>query len=143
MAVRPKNGLDAFERALEAGAFAIELVDHDGARQLEFFGEAPHFFGLHLDAGHAVHQDQSRVGRDHGDALVSLMNMLKPGVSIRLIFFLFHSAAATAVEMVILRRSSSSSKSVMVVPSSTRVRRLVAPLANKSPAAKDVLPELP
>ncbi len=29
------------------------------------------------------------------DALVSLMKILKPGVSIRLIFFLFHSAAAT------------------------------------------------
>ena len=25
--------LDAFERALEAGAFAVELVDHDGARE--------------------------------------------------------------------------------------------------------------
>ena len=77
------------------------------------------------------------------DALVSLMKILKPGVSIRLIFFLFHSAAATAVEMVILRAISSSSKSVMVLPSSTRVRRLVAPVVNSRPAARDVFPECP
>src|SRR6185295_9061571 len=76
-------------------------------------------------------------------ALVSLMNILKPGVSIRLIFFLFHSAAATLLEMVILRAISSSSKSVTVFPSSTRVRRLVAPPANKAPATREVFPECP
>src|SRR6185312_16993798 len=62
---------------------------------------------------------------------------------IRLIFFLFHSAAATPVEMVSLRATSSSSKSVIVLPSSTRVSRLVAPLANKAPATREVFPECP
>ena len=71
------------------------------------------------------------------------MKMLKPGVSSRLILFLFHSAAAMAVEMVILRSISSSSKSVMVLPSSTRSSRLVAPAVKSSPAVKDVLPEWP
>ena len=76
-------------------------------------------------------------------ALVSLMKILKPGVSSRLILCLFHSAKASAVEMVILRWISSSSKSVTVLPSSTRVRRLVAPARNRIPAAREVLPELP
>ena len=62
--------LDAFQGALEVGAFAVELVDDDGARQLEIFGEAPHLFGLRFDAGHAVHQHQRGVGGDQGGARV-------------------------------------------------------------------------
>ena len=69
--------------------------------------------------------------------------MLKPGVSSRLIFFRFHSAAATAVEIVILRAISSSSKSVIEAPSSTRARRLAAPVVYNSPEVKLVLPECP
>src|ERR1700683_299174 len=76
-------------------------------------------------------------------ALVSLIKMLKPGVSIRLIFFFDHSANASAVEMVSLRWISSSSKSVMVVPSSTRVNRFVAPAVKRIPAASVVFPEWP
>ena len=60
-----------------------------------------------------------------------------------LIFAFFHSATAIAVEMVILRWISSSSKSVMVFPSSTRKRRLVAPEANSIPEVSVVLPESP
>ena len=48
-----------------------------------------------------------------------------------------------AVEIVIFAGTSSSSKSVIVLPSSTRVRRLVAPVANSNPAVSDVLPESP
>src|ERR1035438_10727052 len=48
-----------------------------------------------------------------------------------------------AVEIVILRWISSSSKSVIVLPSSTRRRRLVAPAVNSNPAVSVVLPESP
>ena len=80
---------------------------------------------------------------DVRDAFVSLMKMLNPGVSRRLIFFFAHSTAATPVEIVILRAISSSSKSVIVLPSSTRVRRLVAPPVYKMLATREVLPECP
>ena len=46
-----------------------------------------------------------------------------------------------AVEIVILREISSSSKSVIVLPSSTRRRRLVAPAVKSNPAVSVVLPE--
>ena len=85
-----EDGLDAFQRALEVGALAIELIDDDCAGQLEFIGELPHLLGLNLDAGHPVHQDQGGIGGDQR-RLVSLIKMLKPGVSRRLIFFFFHS----------------------------------------------------
>ena len=64
-------------------------------------------------------------------ARASLRKLAKPGVSIRLIFVLFHSAYASADDSVCFRAISSSSKSVTVVPSSTRPRRLTAP-ASKS-----------
>src|ERR1051325_6764389 len=76
-------------------------------------------------------------------ARVSLIKMLYPGVSRRLILVFFHSATAMAVEIVILRWISSSSKSVIVLPSSTRVRRLVAPVVKSIPAVSVVLPESP
>ena len=60
-----------------------------------------------------------------------------------LILVFFHSATAMAVEIVILRWISSSSKSVIVLPSSTRSRRLVAPEVNSNPAVSVVLPESP
>ncbi len=58
-----KEGLHAFEGALEAGALAVQFVDDDGARKLKFFAEGPNLLGLHFDAGHAVHQDEGRIGR--------------------------------------------------------------------------------
>jgi len=45
--------------------------------------------------------------------------------------------------MVILRAISSSSKSVMVLPSSTRRRRLLAPEVKSNPAVRVVFPESP
>ena len=56
--------LDAFESALEAGAFAVELINNDGAGKIEFVGEAPHLFGLDFDAGDAIDQHQGGVGGD-------------------------------------------------------------------------------
>ena len=57
---------------------------------------------------------------------------LNIGVSITLILTLSHSTNATLDANVCLRSISSSSKSVIVLPSSTRVRRLVAPAAKKT-----------
>ena len=54
-----------------------------------------------------------------------------------------YSTAASAVLIVILRAISSSSKSVMVLPSSTRVKRLPLPDVKSSAATRDVLPECP
>ena len=56
--------LDAGQGALEIGAFAIELIDNDGAGKLEIVGERPDLFGLHFDAGHAVDQHQGGIGGD-------------------------------------------------------------------------------
>ena len=64
-----------------------------------------------------------------------------PGVSIRLIFCLFHSAYATLEDSVCLRAISSSSKSVTVVPSSTLPNRLTIPATERSAEASCVLPE--
>ena len=50
------------QRALEAGALAIEPVDDDEARQLELLRRLPDFLGLHHDAGHGVDDDQRGVG---------------------------------------------------------------------------------
>ena len=50
------------QRAIEAGALAIEAVDDDKARQPERIGFGPHFLGLHLDAGNGIDDDQRRVG---------------------------------------------------------------------------------
>ena len=52
-----------FQRALKAGAVAIQLVDHQGARQAVLFAEAPDLFRLHFDAGHAMDQHQSGIRR--------------------------------------------------------------------------------
>lgn len=48
--------LDVGEGTLKVGAFAVELVDDDGAGQLEIVDDASYLFGLHFDAGHAIHQ---------------------------------------------------------------------------------------
>ena len=74
---------------------------------------------------------------------VSFRKMLNPGVSSRLIFFFCHSAVVSEVEMVNLRSISSSSLSVIVLPSSTRVSRLVAPVVYNMAATSDVLPQWP
>ncbi len=60
-----ENLVDARQGAIEIGTLSIELIDHDGARQVEFVGEAPNLFGLHLDPRHAIHHHQRRIGRSH------------------------------------------------------------------------------
>ncbi len=73
----------------------------------------------------------------------SVRNAAKPGVSTRFSLCPFHSAQATAVLMLIFRRISSSSKSVVVVPSSTRPSRVVAPAQNSRASVSVVLPAAP
>ena len=72
--------LDVGEGALEIGAFAVELIDDDGAGELEIVGEAPDLFGLHFDAGHAVHQDQGRIGGHQRSAGIINKDVVAGGV---------------------------------------------------------------
>ena len=50
------------QRALEAGPFAVEAVEHDQARQAELLRGLPHLLGLHHHAGDCVDDDQRGVG---------------------------------------------------------------------------------
>ena len=50
------------ERALEAGALAVEPVHDDEPRQAERRGLGPELLGLHFDAGHRVDDDDGRFG---------------------------------------------------------------------------------
>ena len=63
-------GLHTFEGAIEGGALAIELINNDGAGELEIVGERPDFFGLDFDAGHAIDQDEGGIGGNEGRASV-------------------------------------------------------------------------
>ena len=110
-----EDRLHAFKRPLEAGALAVELVDDDGARQAEIVRRSSRPFRSALRRPPRHPPPPAPHRRPPSKACASLIKILKPGVSSRLIFFLFHSAAATAVEIVILRWISSSSKSVMSV----------------------------
>ena len=66
----PEALLDAGEGALKIGAFAIELIDHDGARKFELLGEGPDLFGLHFDSGDAIDHDESGIGGHEGAARI-------------------------------------------------------------------------
>src|SRR5580704_2129144 len=59
-----ENTLHAGQRAVKRGAFTIELIYKDGARQIELVGKAPDLFRLDLDARDAIHNYQRSVGRD-------------------------------------------------------------------------------
>ena len=52
------------ERAIEAGALTVELVDEDHAGEVERGRRFPCDFGLHLDAFHGADDDDGEVG--HG-----------------------------------------------------------------------------
>ena len=62
MTVRLHASRSDVERALEAGALAIEAVDDDEPRQAELLGRRPHLLGLHHHAGDRVDDDQRGVG---------------------------------------------------------------------------------
>ena len=79
-AVRPKFSWTLVEGALKIGALAIQLVDDDGAGELELFGEGPDLFGLHFDAGHAVHHDEGGIGGDQGAARVINKDVVTRGI---------------------------------------------------------------
>ena len=69
-AVRPKFSWTLARARSKLGALAIQLVDDDGAREFELFGEGPDLFGLHFDAGDAVDHDEGGIGGDQGAARV-------------------------------------------------------------------------
>ena len=79
-AVRPKISWTLVERALKIGALAIQLVDDDGAGELELVGEGPDLLGLHFHAGHAVDHDQGGIGGDQGAARVINKDVVTRGV---------------------------------------------------------------
>ena len=138
----PESLLNALQRAAEVGALPVELVDDDGAGQLVFVGELPDLFGLHLHAGDRVYHDQGGIRRHQGRARVVDEDVVAGRIE-EVDLGLFPFATAMAVEILILRWISSSSKSVIVLPSSTRSRRLVAPAVNSNAAVSVVLPESP
>ena len=57
--------LGGFERALEACPVAVQLIDHQRARQAVLIREFPGLFRLHFHSRHAVDQKQGGVGRHH------------------------------------------------------------------------------
>ncbi len=69
-AVRPKFSWTLSRARSKIGALAIQLIDHDGAREFELFGEGPDLFGLHFDAGDAIDHDQGGIGGDQGAARI-------------------------------------------------------------------------
>src|SRR6185503_9492815 len=64
--VAPEERLNGSERTVEAGAVAIELVDHDGARQVELIGERPDLLGLDLDTRNSINDDERAIGGGKG-----------------------------------------------------------------------------
>jgi hypothetical protein len=72
--------LDAGERAREIGAVAIQLVDDDGAGELELFGEGPDLFGLDFHAGNAVDDYDGGIGGDEGPAGVINKDVVTRGI---------------------------------------------------------------
>ena len=74
-------------------------------------------------------------------ARASLRKLPMPGVSIRLILVLFHSAYARLADRVCFLATSSSSKSVTVVPSSTFPKRVTIPASARMAATSCVLPD--
>jgi hypothetical protein len=63
--------LQRVERALEAGAFALEPRQCHDPGQVQGGGLAPELFRLHLDSGHGVHRDDGRLGDTQGAAGVA------------------------------------------------------------------------
>ena len=57
-----ERGVNRLQRALEAGALAIEAIDDDQAGQPGLLGGLPGFFGLHLHAGDGIDDENGRVG---------------------------------------------------------------------------------
>ena len=75
-----ENILNAGERAVERRTLAVELVDENGAGQIELVGEAPDLFGLDFDAGHAIDNHQCGVGGDQRGFGVVKKNIKARGV---------------------------------------------------------------
>ena len=81
-----------FERALERRALAVEAVDDDQCAAVALLAAVPRLLGLHFDAGDGIDDDRARASATRIAARASLKKLPKPGVSMRLILVLFHSA---------------------------------------------------
>ena len=136
IAVRPKNGLHAFERALKAGAFTVEFVDDDSARKFELFAEAPDLLGLNFHAGDAIHQHQGRIGR--GQRRLGVVDEdIEAGRVDQVDLFLVPLDRRMAVEIVILRCD------LFVVEIGNGIalvdarQAMAAPVVNNKPAVRE------
>ena len=95
--------------AREVGAFAVHAGADDGARQRKSIGIVPDALGHDFDAADCVDHDQTPSSTAGSTISASWMNMLKPGVSMRLILVLPHSTTAVAADSDMARDISSSS----------------------------------
>ena len=59
------------ERAVEAGALAVQPIDDDDSRQSERGGFGPQLLGLHFDAGDSIDDDDGGFGDAERGAGVS------------------------------------------------------------------------
>ncbi len=75
-----EDALNAFEGAVKGRTLAIELVNEDGAGQIELVGKAPDLFGLDFDARDAIDDDQRGVGCDERSFGVVEKNIEAGGV---------------------------------------------------------------
>jgi hypothetical protein len=118
--------MDALERPVEIRQLRSSRLTHsthakpNSSAKCRPSPSAPH-------PGHAIHQHQGRIGAPSHLRVID--EDVETGVSNRLILCLRHSAIARAVEIVILRATSSRRNQISVFPSSTRVSRVVAPVA--------------
>jgi hypothetical protein len=95
MAVRPKNFLHAFERAVEAGPLAVQLVDHDRAGQLEFFAKL-HTFSVCTSTPATPSTSTSAASAATSAALRVVDEDVEAGRVDQVDFLLLPLAAATA-----------------------------------------------
>src|SRR2546422_704875 len=94
-------------------------------------------------AGMSVSDDLPSASTTRRPARASAMRSPYPGVSTRLTRWPFQSRYAIEVLIEIFRLTSSGSKSVVVLPSSTLPRRVMAPAVNSRASTREVLPTPP
>ncbi len=69
--MRAKRALERIERAEEVGALAVEHVDEDEPREVEFLGPLPEADRLDLSAHHGVDHEDRRLAHAQGAERIS------------------------------------------------------------------------